>query len=257
MCAYLGQAQFNDDELLDFLNDSKPTGATESVSSIRSSRYACAARAARISPSVSYTPAPLFPKPSAPLARPPQTKPAPKSLSASFGDPAPVAEPPGQSSPVVSRFLAPLSPAPSEPPRAPPSPAPQHARNPSREIAPASAEAADAISLLDSPVPPSPASSAPPAASASSAAVGTGESVAALRNQRDQVEMANRMLKSQMKELNGELQEVSERTRAASAAAEKAMEQVCAPFWWLHLIVSLPSRRCASFSRNCKSVRRL
>lgn len=56
--------------------------------------------------------------------------------------------------------------------------------------------------------------------------MGNSESVAALRNQRDQVELANRMLKTQMKELNGELQEMSERTKAASAAAEKAMEQV-------------------------------
>lgn len=228
-CAHLGQAQFNDDELLDFLNDSKQTGATESVSSIRSTRYPCAARSVHpASPSVSYTPAPLFPKPSAPLARPPQTKPVPKSLSSSFGaDPAPAAaEPAAHSSPVVSRFLAPLSPAPSEQPRAPPSPAPQHARNPSREIAPASVEASDPISLLDSPAPPSPASSAPSAGSAAPAAVGNSESVAALRNQRDQVELANRMLKTQMKELNGELQEMSERTKAASAAAEKAMEQV-------------------------------
>jgi len=176
--------------------------------------------------------APLFAKPTATLPRPPSTKPAAKafgsSLHASAGDFTP---PPSTSDSPASALLSRLAPssisasAHSEP-RAPSTPSPQRTRAESKDPADVdSLSSSSPISLLDTPAPASAAVPSVPAPSSQPPSSST-ESIATLRNQRDEAEMANRLLKTQMKELNGEIQDLTERAKAAHAAAEKATEQV-------------------------------
>lgn len=107
----------------------------------------------------------------------------------------------------------------------------QHVRVEARDVESTSANVS--ISLLDTPD----SSSSSPSFSSSSAAPAASSSlpqpppsntdnVVSLRNQRDEALMANRLLKTQMQELNGEVQELSQRAKTAHAAAEKATEQV-------------------------------